>query len=205
MFGLRPWRSLKRTGEAGISYMLFMPENSWCSWYCCLQLLASENETLSLHYSKYWCCELISISGVMELLADVTLADVCCWYLSMCPTKVWRFIWGVSVLPSSKAPAPCRNWQIRQVYSSCVIVQKATDLGICSFILVVNNFDFTSEGMQGCYSVWDDFFNCFLTSRQLTIGQMQGKFQMIVVRHTGHAIQVLFLKSWMYFASDVVP
>jgi len=26
--------------------------------------------------------------------------------------------------------------------------------------------------------------------RALTIGQMQGKFQMVVVRHTGHAIQV---------------
>jgi protein phosphatase methylesterase 1 len=26
--------------------------------------------------------------------------------------------------------------------------------------------------------------------RTLTIGQMQGKFQMIVVKHTGHAIQV---------------
>ncbi|CAK9185121.1 unnamed protein product, partial [Ilex paraguariensis] len=25
--------------------------------------------------------------------------------------------------------------------------------------------------------------------RTLTIGQMQGKFQMIVIRHTGHAIQ----------------
>ncbi|XP_027914005.1 protein phosphatase methylesterase 1-like isoform X4 [Vigna unguiculata] len=25
--------------------------------------------------------------------------------------------------------------------------------------------------------------------RSLTIGQMQGKFQMVVVRHTGHAIQ----------------
>ena len=38
-------------------------------------------------------------------------------------------------------------------------------------------------------------FIVFLTSRQLTIGQMQGKFQMIVVRHTGHAIQVLILYS----------
>lgn len=27
-------------------------------------------------------------------------------------------------------------------------------------------------------------------NRTLTIGQMQGKFQMIVVKHTGHAIQV---------------
>ncbi|KAH0460458.1 hypothetical protein IEQ34_011121 [Dendrobium chrysotoxum] len=30
--------------------------------------------------------------------------------------------------------------------------------------------------------------------RALTIGQMQGKFQMLVVRHTGHAIQVLCLQ-----------
>jgi len=29
-----------------------------------------------------------------------------------------------------------------------------------------------------------------LCTRSLTIGQMQGKFQMVVVRHTGHAIQV---------------
>lgn len=29
--------------------------------------------------------------------------------------------------------------------------------------------------------------------RALTIGQMQGKFQMVVVRHTGHAIQVHFV------------
>jgi hypothetical protein len=31
---------------------------------------------------------------------------------------------------------------------------------------------------------------CYTFYRALTIGQMQGKFQMIVVRHTGHAIQV---------------
>lgn len=29
-------------------------------------------------------------------------------------------------------------------------------------------------------------------NRSLTIGQMQGKFQMVVVRHSGHAIQVYF-------------
>jgi hypothetical protein len=35
-----------------------------------------------------------------------------------------------------------------------------------------------------------DFFYCLcFCDRSLTIGQMQGKFQMIVVRHTGHAIQ----------------
>nr|CAB3484604.1 unnamed protein product [Digitaria exilis] len=34
---------------------------------------------------------------------------------------------------------------------------------------------------------YEHFF--LLTSQALTIGQMQGKFQMVVVRHTGHAIQ----------------
>lgn len=28
MFGLRPWRSLKHTGEAGINYMLFYARKS---------------------------------------------------------------------------------------------------------------------------------------------------------------------------------
>lgn len=43
----------------------------------------------------------------------------------------------------------------------------------------------------------------YFCDRSLTIGQMQGKFQMIVVRHTGHAIQVctshVFLHSLCYF------
>ena len=33
-------------------------------------------------------------------------------------------------------------------------------------------------------------FSVLFCNRALTIGQMQGKFQMVVVRHTGHAIQV---------------
>lgn len=41
-----------------------------------------------------------------------------------------------------------------------------------------------SSGIQIFFS-WHCFWN-----RSLTIGQMQGKFQMVVVRHTGHAIQV---------------
>jgi hypothetical protein len=42
---------------------------------------------------------------------------------------------------------------------------------------------------QICSSVVLIFFYCLcFCNRSLTIGQMQGKFQMIVVRHTGHAI-----------------
>lgn len=40
----------------------------------------------------------------------------------------------------------------------------------------------------------ENFFVLFC-NRPLTIGQMQGKFQMVVVRHTGHAIQV----HWSHF------
>lgn len=53
--------------------------------------------------------------------------------------------------------------------------------------------------------------------RTLTIGQMQGKFQMIVVKHTGHAIQVkncdclmilvlsLFVQWWSTWMQEDVP
>lgn len=37
----------------------------------------------------------------------------------------------------------------------------------------------------------DESYLILLKNRSLTIGQMQGKFQMVVVRHTGHAIQVI--------------
>lgn len=46
-------------------------------------------------------------------------------------------------------------------------------------------------------------FLALFCNRPLTIGQMQGKFQMVVVRHTGHAIQVLQLyfvtNSWHFW------
>lgn len=38
-------------------------------------------------------------------------------------------------------------------------------------------------------SWFSEKFSGLFCNRALTIGQMQGKFQMVVVRHTGHAIQ----------------
>jgi len=43
---------------------------------------------------------------------------------------------------------------------------------------------------QNCWSGVLIFSRNYSCDRSLTIGQMQGKFQMVVVRHTGHAIQV---------------
>jgi len=46
---------------------------------------------------------------------------------------VWRFIWGVSVLPCSKAPAPCRNWQIRQAAHHWADAREISDDSCASY------------------------------------------------------------------------
>lgn len=154
-----------------------------------------------LTYFKWWWCELIRVSGMVELLADDVMLAIFFIYLFVADTCLY-------VLP--------RYEGLSEVFLSCpvpkLLLLAGTDrldryiplvslykrqlvwgYAVLSWLTLI--LFLPLEGRKRCYSVWDDLFRCFLTSRQLTIGQMQGKFQMIVVRHTGHAIQVLFLYS----------
>lgn len=54
-------------------------------------------------------------------------------------------------------------------------------------------------------SWFSEKFSGLFCNRALTIGQMQGKFQMVVVRHTGHAIQVakvIFMPGLSFFSTS---
>lgn len=81
--------------------------------------------------------------------------------------SLFHKIWGCLKLEAWTMLSVIKNKNARSmnyISLACVLIKHETNLSIVSLY---------------CH-------------RTLTIGQMQGKFQMVVVRHTGHAIQVHF-------------